>query len=314
MSDFPLVPILNAYGTPEQKQYIEGIIGRENHLAFALTEPGHGSDATWLETDSAAGGQLLDHQRSKALQQSGIPGERRSRVCADFGQRRRRGGNHSLHSANVDTRRGDTLQPLDFQHAQRSSRGGLQGRRCVPNSAILHAEGKGLVVAQRFVHENRIRQAAASIGAARYCIAEAVKYANSRTVFSATLSKQQAVQFQLAELHAECELVRNFIYSEQPGRWTARIRSRSATKCQSVISGQTAWYARRLIAPCRYMAAWAIRAPVPSSTYTDTIGAIASPKVLKRFKSGVWRNIYSNWARPNRECNCGCRTDRHRSP
>ena len=51
VGNFPLVPILDAYGTPEQKRiYIEGIIGRGNHLAFALTEPGHGSDATWLET------------------------------------------------------------------------------------------------------------------------------------------------------------------------------------------------------------------------------------------------------------------------
>ena len=40
----------------------------------------------------------------------------------------------------------------------------------VPDSAILFKEGEGLVLAQRFIHENRIRQAAASAGAARYCI------------------------------------------------------------------------------------------------------------------------------------------------
>ena len=53
----------------------------------------------------------------------------------------------------------------------------------VPDSAILHKEGEGLVVAQRFVHENRIRQAAASAGAARYCIQEAVKYAQDARRF-----------------------------------------------------------------------------------------------------------------------------------
>ena len=50
VGNFPLVPVLHAYGTPEQKKYIEGIVSRRNHLAFALTEPDHGSDATWLET------------------------------------------------------------------------------------------------------------------------------------------------------------------------------------------------------------------------------------------------------------------------
>ncbi len=82
----------------------------------------------------------------------------------------------------------------------------------MPDNAILHAEGEGLVIAQRFVHENRIRQAAASAGAARYCIAQAANYANGRMVFGEPLSKKQAIQFPLVELHAECEMVRNFIF------------------------------------------------------------------------------------------------------
>src|SRR4030095_11993426 len=64
----------------------------------------------------------------------------------------------------------------------------------VPDGAILYKEGEGLMVAQRFVHENRIRQAAASAGAARYCITEAAKYARERIVFGEPLSKQQASQ------------------------------------------------------------------------------------------------------------------------
>ena len=82
----------------------------------------------------------------------------------------------------------------------------------VPHSAILHEEGQGLVLAQRFIHENRIRQAAASAGAARYCIAESAKYAVSRKTFGEPLSKQQAIQFPLVELYAESEMVRNFIF------------------------------------------------------------------------------------------------------
>jgi acyl-CoA dehydrogenase len=65
---------------------------------------------------------------------------------------------------------------------------------------------------QRFVHENRIRQAAASAGAARYCIQEAAKYAKSRIVFGQPLSRHQGIQFPLVELYAECEMLRNFIF------------------------------------------------------------------------------------------------------
>jgi len=82
----------------------------------------------------------------------------------------------------------------------------------VPDSAILHREGEGLVVAQRFVHENRIRQAAASAGAARYCIQEAVKYARERVAFGEPLAKKQAIQFPLVELWAEYEMLRNYIF------------------------------------------------------------------------------------------------------
>jgi acyl-CoA dehydrogenase len=45
----------------------------------------------------------------------------------------------------------------------------------VPEAAILGDPQDGLAVAQCFVNQNRIRQAAASLGAAAYCIDESVQ-------------------------------------------------------------------------------------------------------------------------------------------
>src|SRR3984957_5178847 len=50
VGDFPLIPALADYGPADQSTYIEGIITGTKHLSFGLPEPGHGSDATWLET------------------------------------------------------------------------------------------------------------------------------------------------------------------------------------------------------------------------------------------------------------------------
>ena len=50
----------------------------------------------------------------------------------------------------------------------------------VPEDAYLGDFKNGLALAQLFVHENRIRQAASSLGAAQYCIDEAVKYSKFR--------------------------------------------------------------------------------------------------------------------------------------
>jgi hypothetical protein len=82
----------------------------------------------------------------------------------------------------------------------------------VPHSAIVGGEGKGLAVAQNFVHQNRIRQAAQSVGVARYCVQESVKYARERKTFGKSLAQHQAIQFPLAEMHAEVEMVRNYVF------------------------------------------------------------------------------------------------------
>jgi alkylation response protein AidB-like acyl-CoA dehydrogenase len=77
----------------------------------------------------------------------------------------------------------------------------------LPESAILGEPGLGLAVAQHFVHENRIRQAASSLGTARYCIERSVAYARERHTFGKPLADNQSIQFRLAELHAEYRVV-----------------------------------------------------------------------------------------------------------
>ena len=57
-----------------------------------------------------------------------------------------------------------------------------------------------MLVAQAFVHENRIRQAASSLGAAQYCIDQSVAYARTRIVFGKPLAANQAIQLKLADM------------------------------------------------------------------------------------------------------------------
>jgi hypothetical protein len=78
----------------------------------------------------------------------------------------------------------------------------------VPDDAVFGPVDDGLALAQHFVHENRIRQAASSLGAAQYCIDEAVKYANLRVTWGKRLSLNQGIQFPLVELHTEAAMLR----------------------------------------------------------------------------------------------------------
>jgi len=81
----------------------------------------------------------------------------------------------------------------------------------VPDGDYLGDIERGLELAQHFVHENRIRQAASSVGAAQFCINESVKYARQRKPFGKPLSVNQAIQFPLVEYHTEAEMIRTLI-------------------------------------------------------------------------------------------------------
>jgi alkylation response protein AidB-like acyl-CoA dehydrogenase len=82
----------------------------------------------------------------------------------------------------------------------------------VPNDAIFGREGRGLHVVQHFFNENRIRQAASSLGAAQYCIDEAVAYARVRKPFGKPLAANQAIQFPLVELQTQVEMLRALVH------------------------------------------------------------------------------------------------------
>ena len=63
-------------------------------------------------------------------------------------------------------------------------------------------------MARSFINENRIRQAASSLGAAQYCIRESIRYALERRPFGKPLAVNQAIQFPLVELHTQATALR----------------------------------------------------------------------------------------------------------
>jgi acyl-CoA dehydrogenase len=81
----------------------------------------------------------------------------------------------------------------------------------VPEDAYWGEVDRGLGIGQSFVHQNRIRQAASSLGAAAYCIEESVKYARARKPFGKPLSDNQAIQWPLVELSTQVEMLRLLI-------------------------------------------------------------------------------------------------------
>jgi alkylation response protein AidB-like acyl-CoA dehydrogenase len=211
IGNFPTAILVHEFGTDAQKDaLLAPSLRREAGLAFGLTEPNHGSDATYLETTARRDGDewVIDgrkrfnsgmHRASHDLvfaRTSGSPGEPRG-ISAFIVPRDAPGLNIEFYWWTFN-------MPTD--HAEVA----LEGVR-VGDDAILGELDLGLALAQRFVHENRIRQAASSLGAAAFCIDEAVKWARERVVWGKPLWRNQGIQFPLAELWTECELVRGLV-------------------------------------------------------------------------------------------------------
>src|SRR5215813_392614 len=57
VGNFPVVHMMWAFGTREQQaEFLPGLITGTHRLGFGLTEPDHGSDATWLDTRAVRNG------------------------------------------------------------------------------------------------------------------------------------------------------------------------------------------------------------------------------------------------------------------
>ena len=216
VGNFPFVAMFEHFGSPEQQEeFIFGGFNRTHRVAFGLTEPDHGSDATHMETravrenrDGVAGwriegakmwitGMHVATHCAAFCRTSGNDGDARGITCLLVPA-----GNPGMV---VDEYMWTFNMPTDHPR--------MHFENCwVPESAVLGPVDGGLSIAQSFVHQNRIRQAASSLGAASYCVEEAVRYARQRKPFGQELARNQAIQFPLVELATQCEMLRALIY------------------------------------------------------------------------------------------------------
>ncbi len=211
VGNFPTIRMWENYGTEEQKrQFLDGMFTGKTRVAFGLTEPNHGSDATWLETKAVRDGDEWVITGSKRFN-SGLHNATHDMIFARTGGEEGKAQGISCfivptnsEGFSVDFMWWTLNMPTD--HAEVT----LKDVR-IPATALLGKEGDGLALANTFTHENRIRQAASGVGAAQYCISESVKYANQRVTFGQPLSTRQAIQWPLVHLQTECEMVRQLV-------------------------------------------------------------------------------------------------------
>jgi alkylation response protein AidB-like acyl-CoA dehydrogenase len=200
------------YGSDEQKaDWVDGLATGDRGFAFGITEPAHGSDATHMETTAARDGDEWVINGEKTWN-TGVHAAQADMI---FARTRGTAGDSDGITAFLVPTDSDGFVIEEFlwtfnmptDHARIT----LRDVR-VPASAVFGGEGRGLQVVQHFFNENRIRQAASSLGAAQYCIDRSVEYAKQRKPFGKPLASNQAIQFPLVELQTQCEMLRALVH------------------------------------------------------------------------------------------------------
>jgi alkylation response protein AidB-like acyl-CoA dehydrogenase len=208
--------MFETFGTEAQKEeFILGGFARQRITAFGLTEPNHGSDATHMETRAVpetrdgVAGWLINGEKMWTT------GMHVATHCATFCRTSGDAGNARGISCLLvpNPTEGLVIEEYLWTFNMPTDHPRISFTNVwVPDSAMLGPVDGGLAIAQSFVHQNRIRQAASSLGAATFCVEESVRYARERKPFGEELARNQGIQFPLVELATQCEMLRAFIY------------------------------------------------------------------------------------------------------
>jgi acyl-CoA dehydrogenase len=200
------------YGSDAQKsQWVEGLAAGKVGFAMGITEPDHGSDATYMETVAVREGDEWVISGEKTWN-TGVHVAARDIVMARTSGSAGDGKGITAFLVPMDAP-GVKVEEYLWTFNMPSDHAHVSFNQVrINDSEIFGGEGKGLQLVQHFFNENRIRQAASSLGAAQYCVDESVKYAMERKPFGKPLSVNQGIQFPLVELQTQCEMVRALIH------------------------------------------------------------------------------------------------------
>jgi alkylation response protein AidB-like acyl-CoA dehydrogenase len=200
------------YGSEAQKaEWVEPLASGTQMFAFGITEPAHGSDATHMESTAVARGDgwVLNGEKTW---NTGIHTATHDLIFARTSGKA--GDGEGITAFLVPTNSpGFKVEEMLWTFNMPTDHGHVTFKDVyVPGSAVFGQVGRGLQVVQHFFNENRIRQAASSLGAAQFCVNEAVAYAKVRKPFGKPLASNQGIQFPLVELQTQCEMLRALIH------------------------------------------------------------------------------------------------------
>ena len=202
---------INRYGSEDQKrEYLPDLASGKKVGAFALTEPGAGSDAAAITTNSVrANGHLVVNGNKTYISNAPEASVIVTLVTRD----------HSLGHKGIDALiidgdvEGITVNKLEGKMGVRASTvGEIIFDNCqIPAVNQMGGDGVGFRQTMEVLNASRISIAAQCVGIAQSALDASIEYAKNRKAFGGTLSDLQAIQWMVADMATETEAARQLV-------------------------------------------------------------------------------------------------------
>ena len=231
LGEYPIM----AFGNEEQKKkYLPLMASGEKVAAYALTEPGSGSDAGAMRTTCRLEGDhwVLNGQKNWITNSTGAelfivyatkdPSLKHKGTCCFIVEKDSPGFSIGKHEETMGVRASGTC-PLTFDNVK------------VPKENLLGEEGKGFNIAMAALDTGRVGIAAQAVGIAQAALDNALRYSKERQQFGRPISEFQLVQEMLVRMATEIEAARLMV-------WRAALKRDSGEKFTKEAS-MAKWYA-----------------------------------------------------------------------
>lgn len=200
--------ILLAANDAQKKKYLPDLAAGKKLGAWALTEPGSGSDAAALTTTAVREGDEWVLNGAKNFITNGVragvfvvmartdaEAPKTKGISAFIVERDTPGLEIGPKEDKMGMRASDTV-PLAFENCR------------IPADNLVGELNAGFKDTLRVLERGRITIAALSVGLARGGLEESLKYASEREQFGKPLNRHQAIQFMLADMAMEIDAAR----------------------------------------------------------------------------------------------------------
>jgi butyryl-CoA dehydrogenase len=208
LASFPIYK----FGTEEQKQkYLVPLCKGEKLGAFALTEPGAGTDAAAETTTAVLEGDEWVLNGSKIF----ITNAPVAGVLIVFAMTDKSKGTKGISAFIVPS---DAPGLVIGKHLDKMGiRGSLTSevllKNCrIPKENLLGKENEGFKIAMKTLDGGRIGIAAQALGIAQAALDESIKYSHERIQFGQPIAKFEAIQWMLANMALDVDAARLLVY------------------------------------------------------------------------------------------------------